>query len=70
MFCIETPTSNCRVSKEQQSSRYVVSGRSRIKRTKKYKDKQRAYKKNSTYKINNKDEQKVNKVNKTNKRMH
>ena len=34
MFCIETPTSNCRVSKEQQSSRYVVSGRSRIKRTK------------------------------------
>ena len=35
MFCIETPTSNCRVSKEQQSSRYVVSGRSRIKRTKK-----------------------------------
>ena len=45
MFCIETPTSNCRVSKEQQSSRYVVSGRSRIKRTKKYKDKQRAYQK-------------------------
>ena len=43
MFCIAT--SNCRVSKEQQSSRYVVSGRSRIKRTKKYKDKQRAYKK-------------------------
>ena len=28
------PTSDCRVSKEQQSSRYVVSGRSRIKRTK------------------------------------
>ena len=26
--------------------------------------------KNSTYKINYKDEQKVNKVNKTNKRMH
>ena len=45
MFCIETPTSNCRVSKEQQSSMYVVSGRSRIKRTKKYKDKQRAYEK-------------------------
>ena len=45
MFCIETPTSNYRVSKEQQSSRYVVSGRSRIKRTKKYKDKQRAYQK-------------------------
>ena len=34
MFWIEKPTSNCRVSKEQQSSRYVVSGRSRIKRTK------------------------------------
>ena len=45
MFCIETPTSSCRVSKEQQSSRYVVSGRSRIKRTKRYKDKQRAYQK-------------------------